>query len=473
MAHILIVDDEESICWALQRMLSEQHDVSVAATAEEAIDIVGQRPVDLVLLDVRLPGKGGLEVLPDMRRLQAGLPVIVMTAFGDLQTAITAVERGAIEYITKPFNLNEVRAAIQRGLEPAPGHAPPPPSQPTRSRQPELVGSSPAIQHAFKQIALVARSSLSVLITGETGTGKELVAEAIHRHSDRRDAAYYPIAPVALNENLIESELFGHVRGAFTGAVEHRAGLFEKADGGTVLLDEIAELPLGMQAKLLRVLEKGEFFRVGDVKPLYCDVRILAATNKDLGQCVQEGTFREDLFYRLNGMHIHLPPLRERVEDILPLTQYFLHRIGYPHAVDVDDELLDHLRKRPWYGNVRELKHAVERAAIVARGRPLKIADFPPPQAPGPSSSPQKPSVTAQLRRAARAWIEAQLEAEDPESLLSRLHGTIEPVVLQAVLQHVGNNRVHAARVLGIHRGTLREKLRSLESPQERDTGNG
>jgi two-component system nitrogen regulation response regulator GlnG len=353
-----------------------------------------------------------------------------------------------------------------------------------------LIGRSPAMQQAFKQIALVAQSELSVLITGETGTGKELVAAAIHRHSQRSAAAYLPIAPVALNPELIESELFGHVKGAFTGASEDRAGLFERAEGGTILLDEIGDLPLGTQVKLLRVLEQGDYCRVGDVRPRRCNVRILAATNCDLQQAVREGRFREDLFYRLNGLHIRLPPLRERTEDLGLLCAYFLERIAYPGAAEaVGPEVLGALAGRAWPGNVRELKNAVEHAAIVARGRRLTIDDFPACidaasladaatvkatsgsrdrvtlETSGAATADQQLAASAAaeaVERAVVAYLRELVErpGDDAPKLYDTLLAAVEPALFQFVLRHTGGNRIRAAEMLGIHRSTLRERLR-------------
>ncbi|WP_153559347.1 sigma-54-dependent transcriptional regulator [Roseimaritima sediminicola] len=460
---ILVVDDEPSICWALQKMLTRDgHDVLTASSAEEGLRLAAEHRPPLVILDVRLPGRDGIDALPDFLEATGNAPVILITAFGDLDTAVAAVKRGATDYLTKPFKLDDAARACRQALRDAGSGTVPEATRPMSLRRAVLVGSSPAMQQAFRQIALVAESDLSVLITGETGTGKELVAAAIVRHSRRSEQPYIPIAPVALNPDLIESELFGHVKGAFTGAAEDRPGLFERAEKGTILLDEIGDLPLGTQVKLLRVLEQGQFCRVGDVTPRRADVRIIAATNCELPRQVASGQFREDLFHRLTGMHIHLPPLRERTEDILPLCQHFLSAMDYA-ALDsaIDRPLLDALEQRPWYGNIRELKNAIEHAAVVARGRPLSIADFPPPKPGRDQDAADAPE--AALAGVVRQWTARAIQRceGDPDSLHADFLAASEPALLEVVLKHAGGNRAKAAQWLGIHRGTLRDRLRA------------
>ncbi|WP_182867173.1 sigma-54-dependent transcriptional regulator [Rhodopirellula sp. JC639] len=463
-ATVLVVDDEPSICWAFERMLSEQgHTVITASSAEEGLRLAADRRPDLVLLDVRLPKEDGISALPKFIETSGGSPVIVMTAFGDLETAVAAVHRGASEYLVKPFNLDDARRVCQVALSTSRQSSAPVAVVRKDQGDNRLVGSSPAMQQAFRQIALVAASDLSVLITGETGTGKELVGAAIHRHSHRSKQVYLPIAPVALNEDLVESELFGHVKGAFTGADADRSGLFDRAEGGTVFLDEIGDLPMSVQVKLLRVLDQGEYLRVGDVRPRRCNVRVLAATNRDLHEAMRQGQFREDLYYRLSGLHIHLPPLRERLEDLAVLCRHFLRRLGNESAAEsLSDELIDALSKRPWHGNVRELNHAVEHAAVVARGRSLTIDDFPPAQLGRDSAAVQPPE--ASLADAVAAWCKPRLEVDAGEKATMGLHAdliaAIEPTLLRLTLQATAGSRAAAAERLGIHRGTLREKLR-------------
>ena len=465
-AVVLVVDDEPSICWGFTQLLEKQgHQVLSAASAEEGLELARQHAPSMILLDVRLPGQDGIAALPQFQQATDGAPVIVMTAFGDLDTAVQAVNRGAFDYLTKPFRLQDAAKACQEALAHRAGTS----SDRSQSSGAEaaadaLLGRSPGMQQVFRQIALVAGSDLSVLVTGETGTGKELVASAIHSHSRRADHPYLPIAPVALSPSLLESELFGHVQGAFTGASDDRRGLFELADGGTVLLDEIGDLPLGTQVKLLRVLEQGQFTRVGDVRPRTCDVRIIAATNSDLHAAAAAGSFREDLLYRLSAVHIHLPPLRERREDIPLLCEHFLARAGYPaeHRV-IDPALAEALSVRPWHGNIRELRNAVEHASVVARGRKLSIRDFPQPQSHQGSSGESAPGD--RLATWIQQWAESELDSSDDSQtdLHRRFLQVVEPPLLRAVLRHTGGNRAAAAKRLGIDRGTLRQRLRNAE----------
>jgi len=469
---VLVVDDEPSICWAFERMLEDLgHEVVTASSAESGLELARRRRPNLTVLDVRLPGEDGITALPKFIEASGGAPVVVMTAFGDLETAVAAVQRGASEYLVKPFRLDDARRVCQNALRVSAVTMTKTPT-PEADFQQRIVGQSPAIGQAFRQIALVAASDLSVLITGETGTGKELVAEAIHRHSRRAGGPYFPVAPVAMNPDLIESELFGHAKGAFTGASRDHAGLFEQAEGGTVLLDEIGDLPMTVQVKLLRVLEQGQYARVGEVEPRRCDVRILAATNCDLHEAVREGRFRQDLFYRLNGLHIHLPPLRQRSEDIRPLCEYFLQRLGYDQPAEkLNDALLEDLARRPWYGNVRELRNAVEHAAVIARGRELLRDDFPPPQ---PGRDSDAPAASDRLPDGVRAWATEHLDPDqDVTDLHTRLLAVVEPPLLAETLRHTGGNRAKAAELLGMHRGTLREKLRQYGMDPSKEKGSG
>jgi DNA-binding NtrC family response regulator len=456
---VLVVDDEPSICWALEKMLTgEGHAVVTASSAEEGLRIARECQPAMVILDVRLPQEDGISALPKFLSATNQAPVVIITAFGDLETAVAAVKNGATDYLTKPFKLEDALRTCRLTLQKSSQRVITQDAVPVLTDESVLVGVSPAMQYVFRQIALVADSDLTVLITGETGTGKELVAAAIHRHSNRSQTAYIPISPVALNPDLIESELFGHVKGAFTGACEDRAGLFEQSEGGTVLLDEIGDLPLSTQVKLLRVLEQGHYCRVGDTRPRIANVRVLAATNCDLHEAVASGRFREDLFHRLTGVQIHLPPLRQRLEDIAPLCEHFL-KIRQYFSGTLDDNVITQLQSRPWHGNVRELKNAIAHAAVVARGRPITIEDFPDAK-PGRENTATSSSLT--LESIIASWTEdAIAKYVDTVTLHSDLLAAIEPSFLRVVLKHTGGNRAKAAEMLGIHRGTLRDRLRT------------
>jgi two-component system nitrogen regulation response regulator GlnG len=466
--HVLIVDDEEAVCWALRRALAQEgHSTAVAASAEEAFDLAARQHPDAVILDVHLPGLDGLTALGRLGAITGGAPVVVITAFGNLTTAVRAVEGGAFEYLTKPFDLGQALDAVARALE-RPGPGGPAAGPPGAAVEPdEIVGRSPAMQTVFRRIALVAPRDASVLITGESGTGKELVARAVHRHSPRADRPFLPVHLAALSPGLVESELFGHVKGAFTGAEQHRPGLLALADGGTVFLDELGDVPLPVQVKLLRVLEHGEVFPVGGSRPQRLDVRVLAATHQDLARRVAEGAFRHDLFFRLNVFQVHLPPLRERPGDIPLLVRHFLHRLG-AGGVAVPAETLRHLEAQPWPGNVRELRNALEHAVIVAPGGPLRPEHFPAPRPTGGGADP--------LADAVHRWLADRLAAKGsgpPAGLYQELLAAMESALLGDVLGRVGGNRWQAARWLGLSRATVRKKLEEYRLGEPDRTDNG
>ncbi|HZU35354.1 MAG TPA: sigma-54 dependent transcriptional regulator [Gemmataceae bacterium] len=467
MSQILIVDDEEAVCWTLRRALTRAgHQAQVAASAEEALRLAQHHHFDAVVLDVRLPGMDGLSALEHLRQRTGDAPVILITAFGDLSTAVRAVEGGAFDYLTKPFDLDQALDAIARALERRRGSQTPAPDGSVPGPD-EIVGRSPAMQAVFKRIALVAPHDACVLITGESGTGKELVARALHRHSLRRDRPFLPIHVAALSPSLVESELFGHVKGAFTGAGESRPGLLQLADGGTVFLDELADIPLAVQVKLLRVLEHQEVLPVGGNVPQPLSIRILSATHQDLTRKVAEGTFRHDLFFRLNVFGIHLPALRERPEDIVPLAEHFLQRFA-PGALPLLPETIASLTSQDWPGNVRELRNALEHAAIVARGGPLRPEHFP-----RPIASPTLVDTAEQVRQSVRNWLAQRLRQAAPQApanLYAELLNCVEPVLLEEVMRRVHDNRWVAAQWLGLNRATVRKKLERFQLPSFRPT---
>ncbi len=462
MSQILIVDDEESICWAFRESLGDLgHDVFVAASAEEGLRVASQQALDAVVLDVRLPGMDGLTAMRAFRDRIGPVPVIIITAFGSLDTVVRAMSEGAFDYLIKPFDLEQATTVIKRALEERRA-SDSPTAQGTRESG-ALVGSSPAIQEIFRRIALVAPTDVPVLITGESGTGKELVARAIHRHSARKDGPFLPISVAALNPGLVERELFGHVKGSFTGAVGDRKGLLELASGGTVLLDEIGDVSPNLQVKLLRAIEHREVTPVGDARPRPTDIRVIAATNRPLSDLMAAGEFREDLFYRLSVFQIQLPPLRDRRGDIPALAQHFFseaRRTGADEA-PLSETFLDALRARHWTGNIRELRNAIEHAAIVARGQTIGPEHL--PASPVPARQPQPAATQGELQERLAEWTRRELRGPgDPTDspLYERLLQLVEPPLLEAVLDACGRNRAAAAQVLGIHRATLRQKLR-------------
>lgn len=477
MSQILVVDDEPSICWGFREFLTDDgHTVSVAASAEEALRMTDTLRPDVVVMDVRLPGMDGLTAIHHLRPKIGTAPIVVITAFGTLDTAVKALQEGAFDYLTKPFDLDQAAAVVNRALAfAAPAKVPQSEvtstgSKPDISRSLDLtlVGTSPAMQRVFKQIALVAGADVPVLITGESGTGKELIARLIHQHSTRKDKPFLPVSLAALNPGLIESELFGHVRGAFTGATEDRRGVFEFADQGTLLLDELGDTPLPVQVKLLRALENHEYAPVGDPRPRITRARILAATNRSFPELIAAGTFREDLYYRLSVFQIELPPLRDRPSDLPALARHFLANCGEQFVNErLTPEFLAALQSRTWAGNVRELRNAMEYAALLARGGPLRPEQLPPPMPLTLSRASIGIDDRTRVVEAVAQWAQdAAVKALDLGSesdLYDQLLQIIEPPLLRATVTGCQNNRAAAAQLLGLHRGTLRQKLKRYE----------
>jgi two-component system nitrogen regulation response regulator GlnG len=457
VSHVLIVDDEEAVCWALERALTrEGHRVAVAASAEQAFVVAQKQQPDAIILDVRLPGLDGLSALGRLRQLSQDAPAIVVTAFGNLTTAVRAVEGGAFDYLVKPFDLDQALEAVARALQrrALQGQAVPP-TEPATGPE-EIVGHSPAMQVVFKRIALVAPRDACVLITGESGTGKELVGRALHRYSSRRERPFLPVHIAALNPSLVESELFGHVKGAFTGAAQARPGLLALADGGTIFFDELADIPPSVQVKLLRVLEHSEILPVGSNQSHPLNIRVLAATHQDLERRVADGSFRHDLFFRLNVFQIHLPALRERPEDILPLAEHFLRRIE-PGAWPLPPATAAYLVAQPWPGNVRELRNALEHAAIVSRGGPLLPEHFP-----VFTAGPNPANAAEQLTASVRHWLAGRIKESgprEPADLYGELLRCVLPALLDDLMNRVQGNRQMAARWLGLNRATVRKLL--------------
>lgn len=467
MSRVLIIDDEPAICWSLREALRDEgHAVEVAASAEEAFSLTtnGSRP-HVVMMDVRLPGMDGLTAMQELRMRIGASPIVVMTAFGNLETAVRAMEQGAFDYLVKPFDLDQATTVVSRALQSTRTAADAKPEEEAEAEtsRETLIGSSAGMQQVFKQVALVAGSDASVLITGESGTGKELVARAIHRHSRRREQVFLPVCIAALNPSLIESELFGHVKGSFTGALEDRRGLLELAAGGTLLLDEVGDIPAALQVKLLRALEQREVTPVGDASSRPLDLRVLAATNRPLPELIAAGEFREDLYYRLSVVHIHLPPLRERLEDIVPLAQHFLRQAraqgtSTAGGLKLSQEAQKELLTRAWPGNVRELRNAIEHAALVARG-----GEILPEHLSAAMMAPRSADLPSQIRSRIAEWTAAtadQWPEQRPPELYEEFLKLVEPPLLQAVLQHCQGNRAAAAQMLCMHRATLRQKLR-------------
>ncbi|MBN2293184.1 MAG: sigma-54-dependent Fis family transcriptional regulator [Pirellulales bacterium] len=460
MAHLLIVDDEQSICWGLSKLAKKMGlTAATAASAEQGLESAKQQRPNAVVLDVRLPGMSGLEAMKHFNEVIGPVPIIIITAYGDLNTAVGVVREGAFDYITKPFDLNVAQRAIERALEFSPPTTKDAQPQATED-QDEIVGNSQVMQKVFKRIALVAASEACVHLRGESGTGKELAARAIHRHSRRSEGPFVAVNLASLSPTLAESELFGHVRGAFTGAEDDKKGFLEHANGGTLFLDEVGDIPLSIQVKLLRVLEHGEVLPVGGNTPVCADFRLISATHQNLAELVAEGDFRHDLYFRLITFDIEIPPLRSRPEDIRPLVEHFLKLVSAKTnrpMTCITDEAIEELERLPWYGNVRELRNAIEHATVLAREGAIAPEHLPPPM-PGSVNAIaiQKDAIAGLICK----WTQAELQSQKPvENLYASFLNLVEPAFLETALRHHHGQCATAARQLGLHRTTLKKKL--------------
>jgi two-component system, NtrC family, nitrogen regulation response regulator GlnG len=460
LSKLLVVDDEQSICWGLTRLgESLGHEVVAASSAEQAFHEVERQRPDAVILDVRLPGMDGLTAIERFQRQLGNVPIIVITAYGDLRTAVEAVRRGAFDYIAKPFDVEKVKVALVRALVSGQEKTV---NTPAPARVEGMVGSSPAMQEVYKRIALAAACDASVLLTGETGTGKELAARAIHRYSRRASEPFVTVNFAAQSPLAAESELFGHVRGAFSGADEDRVGRLVQAQGGTAFLDEVSEIPLPTQVKLLRALENHEVVPVGGSQPVSIDFRVIAATRHDLIERANAAQFRHDLLFRLGAFQIHMPALDERREDIADLASYFIEVLtdgANEQAARLTAQTLSELERRPWHGNIREFRHAIEHALIVARG-PAILPEHLPPSVPAEIPAMPEGDDGNSMALAVRRWAERSLSDSSLNGrVYDELLDAIEPPLLDTALRRHRGQCAAAARTLGIHRTTLRKKL--------------
>lgn len=467
MSHtVWIIDDDNSIRWVLEKALAR---ADILCESYASADLMLQRleydTPAVVVSDIRMPGTDGMALLSRLQELSPELPVIIMTAHSDLDSAVNAFKRGAFEYLPKPFDVNDAVALISRALEHAKARQPKPQAT-AAALSPEIIGEAPAMQEVFRAIGRLARSSISVLINGQSGTGKELVARALHKHSPRAEQPFIALNMAAIPKDLIESELFGHEKGAFTGANTLRKGRFEQADGGTLFLDEIGDMPLDVQTRLLRVLADGQFYRVGGHQAVSVDVRIIAATHQDLEQLVSEGKFREDLFHRLNVIRIHLPQLKERRQDIAKLAQHFLQQAAKELNVEaktLTKEAEQFLSQLDWPGNVRQLENTCRWLTVMASGKHIVVADLPPEL-----STVAKPVAVAANGQAhswqdmLAGWISQKLNAGE-ENILAQAAPEFERTVLQQALQFTHGHKQEAARRLGWGRNTLTRKLKELD----------
>ena len=462
-ARILIADDEDGLRWVLERGLRQAgYEVTAVRDGDEALRAFSDAPFDLVFLDIRMPGTDGLTVLAKLRALAGDAHVIVMTAHGTMETAIQAMQRGAYDYLAKPFDLDEVLLLAERAL--AAGRLTQEVARLKTGLQEvwefgALIGRHPRMQEVYKTIGRIAASDVTVLLRGESGTGKELVARAIHHYSRRAGRPFVAVSSAAIPGTLLESELFGHERGAFTDAKERKLGKLELAHGGTLFLDEIGDMPPELQTKLLRALQERTIERVGGHESLRIDVRVLAATNRDLETMMREGRFREDLFYRLNVVTVTLPPLRERRRDVPLLVEHLLAKYATELGErGVAPEALDRLVGHDWPGNVRELENVVQRAMVMATSGVILPEHLPI----GPVSAAASVAIDATLEEIIeRKLLECVrgLREHASANLYDLMVGLVEKPLLRAVLRETGGNQVRAAQILGINRNTLRKKL--------------
>jgi len=457
--NVWIVDDDQSVRWVLEKALN-QADIETRTfeRAEHLLEAIDESSPDVLLTDVRMPGMSGLALLKRLRTTRPDLPIIVITAHSDLENAVAAYKGGAFEYLPKPFDIDEAvelvhKAARSAGAEQGDTSVAP-------DTMASMIGQAPAMQEVFRSIGRLAGSSMTVLITGESGTGKELVARALHDHSPRANKTFVALNTSAIAAELLESELFGHEKGSFTGADSRRIGRFEQADGGTLFLDEIGDMSPALQTRLLRVLAESEFYRVGGQTPIKVDVRVIAATNQDLARAVKESRFREDLFHRLNVIRIITPPLRQRREDIPLLLGHYLaeaaDEIGTP-AKAIDSEALDALQNYGWPGNVRQLVNASRRLTVTAPGGIITAQDIPDDL--GGRDSPR--SATKEWTRTLAAWAETQIRNSDAPLLDSALP-EFEKTLIGIAMSKTNGHRQEAAKLLGWGRNTLARKMKAL-----------
>ena len=462
---VWVVDDDSSIRWVMEKALTRAGlECRAFDSGDAVIDALESDTPMVVVSDIRMPGMSGIALLSRIKAKQPDLPVIITTAHSDLDSAVNAYEEGAFEYLPKPFDIEEMVATVTRAQ-----------SQQTQNsdsteeagdrRTTEIIGNAPAMQEVFRAIGRLAQSHITVLINGESGTGKELVARALHRHSPRADSAFVALNMAAIPQELMESELFGHEKGAFTGANNRREGRFEQARGGTLFLDEIGDMPAATQTRLLRVLQDGEFFRVGGVDSIRADVRIIAATHQKLESLVESGAFREDLFHRLNVIRIHVPRLSERREDIPQLLAHFLTAAGDELGVEakvLSEDALNVLTQLPWPGNVRQLENTCRWLTVMAAGREVVLSDLPRELLQQKSTDTDSQSETWHEQLA--GWANQAL-SDGQSNVLRQALPLFESIMIEAALRHTGGRKAEAAELLGWGRNTLTRKLKDLNLP--------
>ncbi len=460
MNPVWIIDDDRSIRWVFEKALEREgipH--RTFSAAQDAIDKLSEETPQVVVSDIRMPGITGLEFMQQLKAKLPSTPVIIMTAYSDLESAVAAFQGGAFEYLPKPFDVDHAVELVRRALDESRRQVQPPPED---AEAPEILGQAPAMQEVFRAIGRLSQSHATVLITGESGTGKELVARALHRHSPRASKAFIAINTAAIPKDLLESELFGHERGAFTGAQTMRRGRFEQAEGGSLFLDEIGDMPQDLQTRLLRVLSDGQFYRVGGHTPLAANVRVIAATHQELESRVKQGLFREDLYHRLNVIRLRLPPLRERREDIAMLARHFLSKSAHDLGVEgkrLTDGALQFFTAQDWPGNVRQLENVCHWVTVMAPGQVVDVKDLP---AEVRGESAAAAAGDSDWRRLLEREVASRL-ARGESDIADPLTRDFETALIVKALQHTGGRRIEAAGLLGIGRNTLTRKVQELK----------
>ena len=465
---VWVADDEKSIRWVLDKALSKEGiSVTCFESAEALLTEIDSGQPDVVVSDIRMGGMDGLALLSRLREQHPDVPVIVMTAHSDLDSAVASIQGGAFEYIPKPFEVDEAVSIVKRALIEH-TRATSDPAAPSQQQPAEIIGKAPAMQEVFRAIGRLSKSNVTVLINGQSGTGKELVANALHRHSMRKDGPFVALNMAAIPQDLIESELFGHEKGAFTGANQARVGRFEQARGGTLFLDEIGDMPAEAQTRLLRVLSDGKYYRVGGHEPLEADVRIIAATHQNLENLVSDNRFREDLFHRLNVIRIHLPNLCDRSEDIPMLLEHFLAEAALELGEEmkvIPEDTMNFLVNLPWQGNVRQLENFSRWITVMATGREVLLDDLPLEL----RSNSEQPEQSDQLwDRQLRKWAQAKLKSRtfSGDGLLAEAQPLFERIMIEAALDETAGRKRDASLLLGWGRNTLTRKMQELGMDQ-------
>ena len=455
MQSVWIIDDDRSIRWVLEKALTrESIEFKSFSSADDALLALDGSVPQVVVSDIRMPGSSGLDFLQTLHQRHPLIPAIIMTAYSDLESAVSAFQGGAFEYLPKPFDINHAVELIRRALEQSLRKS----GEAQEIEVADILGHAPAMQEVFRAIGKLSQSHATVLINGESGTGKELVARALHRHSPRAGKPFIAINTAAIPKDLLESELFGHERGAFTGAAATRHGRFEQAEGGTLFLDEIGDMPADLQTRLLRVLSDGAFYRVGGQQPIKANVRIITATHQNLDERVRQGLFREDLFHRLNVIRLRLPPLRERREDIPLLTKYFLQKSARELGVEqkqLSEEAVRFLAAQDFPGNVRQLENLCHWLAVMTPSQRIEIADLP-PEWRNEAAVPSGDWCTALAQQAGLALQRGE------DHIMGNLTAQFERTLILQALHHTGGRRIEAATLLGIGRNTLTRKIQEL-----------